>query len=992
MSGFFDEIQFGVDEEQERAKRRSAESGGSFFDEFTRYADQPVGPPESDGRATLPFTPFSPDREDDKRAAEQKRLAANVAEYHAAPLAPAPPVFGEGWGEQNREIAPESFGVDEQRIRLTDALGKPTEEEMASAPFKAMAAGLALGPIAGAVGKAGALLGDVIATSAVGGPAAGARIAAPAATAALPFVEGALLGEAGGPVGGPSSEAAAVAGRLASQRGHALEPISGLIDAVGDAAKKLTPFPGLGGKRMPNDPSQTLEEGLVLARAKMAGAGDTAAERAVSLRGNEQYDKLLEDMLHNRDLAQTASRQVTKGGPVLIEGGISGQDAINRALAAEAQLSSTPEGAAYLAQKLPGVDAWRTEILDMARASGQVDPAFQGLPDYVPHVYKGRLQDEYLPGLLTDTDAATAVSRAIAANQQKITMRGRQAAPGGGGFVPHAPVKSQIQTQAEKHRTGSTKEMAGDPLSRLAVKAASVERKAILNKFVDSLKPLSVTDDVLVNKTVAFDPELHKIYDFGNGKFEILPRDVAEAVSAAGTLREDMDPVVKILSAVRNITAGGILKYNPGYHAKQQADDFVSGFMNAPWGRRIEYVKEWWNHGKKLKAAFADVRAGKYSPELADYRRQGLLTDIYESLVKTDGEVREISEKATKPASGIGARIDQMGKVRETRAKAALAALFRAEGATADRASYVANKWMGNYISQSATGRTLNAIVPFFKWATTAIRRLSTGMAEDPVTGGKFTKRGAAHSPLKDILPLATIASIWNYYQSGGEDKSFDGFIIPGTDTKVGIPGYGTLMTDPTKLDEGGFLRFRTNPAIRVMAERAFGGKKAVPEEAVTADTQARIQAKQGGIGGDNPAVKAVFGDLLAGHNLSPQNQADLEKFAAAAGVLRRATSADSSERGGLSEFARMMSPLRISDAKQERQSHFYRSRDSILQEAATLVERKQSGELKPLIKEWIAGGGDPKDFIAELKAGKRRAAEYEKLTREQRARLRLAR
>ena len=146
-----------------------------------------------------------------------------------------------------------------------------------------------------------------------------------------------------------------------------------------------------------------------------------------------------------------------------------------------------------------------------------------------------------------------------------------------------------------------------------------------------------------------------------------------------------------------------------------------------------------------------------------------------------------------------------------------------------------------------------------------------------------------------------------------------------------------------------------------------------------------------GGIGVDNPLVSGatlglsskagdLYSKLFPGNlNLSYQDQADLEKYFAAAGDFRHITGENRAI-----DYARLVSPLRFTDVKQEQRQKAIRSHDELIQAFADATSGAQRREV---MREWVKAGNKPMDLIRERATGKKQTKIYQNMDSEKRLR-----
>jgi hypothetical protein len=369
---------------------------------------------------------------------------------------------------------------------------------------------------------------------------------------------------------------------------------------------------------------------------------------------------------------------------------------------------------------------------------------------------------------------------------------------------------------------------------------------------------------------------------------------------------------------------------------------------NVPWGKHGEFAGRVKHHVGTLMDEFAKVNNGEFSPIIAQYRRRGTMNEIFESLVDTQGEVRQFSSKTLGHGKGgLGDWIDEAGQIRETAIKSSLADMYESMGATPERAASLANQVTGDYISKSKSGRELNEFLPMMKWYTNAVKRLTVAALEDPVTakrnpfGMTSTElgRAASTSPWSKIVPAAMAAMLWNGATSGKWGE-YDGLMVPGTDQKIMMPGYGNLL--------GGVGDSKTMaPSVKGLMGRASMGiqgpvmlgtgystdmkKVGRFRESSPYANQARDSARGGGLGIDNPLVDAVTPDVAT-------------------------------------DALRVISPVQIQDTK--RAAAFNRKGDlnAYVRDyrSATTQDEKDA-----ILAEWRDEGGKNADILLEARRGK---------------------
>lgn len=568
----------------------------------------------------------------------------------------------------------------------------------------------------------------------------------------------------------------------------AREKVGAASDYISDG---LTAHPGLEKVKMPDNPDITADYALSLNRAKAGTEGDIAAVMAREIRqGDPVMGEEFLKVLHYRDLAKRAEKQLAGQLPVKLEGGISAADAMREAVAAEERLRAMPGGELYLHKKLSLADKMRDDMADYAIETGQMSPE-SVREQYIPHYTEGKFHDQNLPGLVPDSEAAAFV-RDAKRNGGELTGR-----PGKGQHGPTPNAAGSVMQRREKFAEGSTDKLVGDPLDRLAVKYAEIRRRGEMNKFAERLKPLSVTEDVMAGR-VDFSPGEHAIYYYGNGKYEIFPREIGEALGKSQTFTEPGE-LQKALRWSNNQMRKGVLTYNPAFQAKQMLDDPIWGAINAPWGSKTKtLVNSYKNFGKAWRELKLEEQ-GFPSEMLNEWRRHGTMNEVYETLIDTTSEVKKISDKTkfTGP-DGILTRLrkfsDRLGQAREGAVKESLYQTWRERGANPETAAMVANKSTGNFIYKSKLGQELGEVAPMNRWFANAVRILTKDAFKDPVTGERFTKQGVGSSPWTVIAPAAVAALVWNTAATNGENMDIDGLVIPGTKYKVYYPGFGTLV------------------------------------------------------------------------------------------------------------------------------------------------------------------------------------------------------
>jgi len=897
-------------------------------------------------------------------------------------------------------------------------------------------------------------LGTVLRAGQAGGAIAAGQAAGPALNAAAPIVEGAVLQDAGMHNAGPASMGFSF-GAVPETAGKKL--YSGIDpEPIADMLRNTRSFPAAGEIVMPDDPSMKLRKSLELLNSRKAGAGETWGNRARSWRvGDEDQQKAFLEYLDAANNDARVRRAQAAGMPVpdlpnditpadnwltLMQKkrqfGLDPTDAqwvppgeampdgsfgpTQGKWFPKGEIIGTPEqkGRAYFDSLMPKIEEARSEMLNVGKATGQMDAGqgllgaplpdgaagpigydggFQGFEDYVPNVLEMRFQDRNRLQMLADTEAHNRFNLGVPA-------------AGRAGFSNGPP---GITKATLPHYEGSKQALEGDAFQRLAWKGAQVERNAMMNQFVDRLKPLEIDTTVPGFK---FDPETMGAYVRGPGDIAVFPRDVALALSEAGEQRE-VGMIQKGLGFFNNLTRQGLLKYNPSFQIKQVADDLAVGMANVPLGKQKEFLGSVKQHMETLLGEYAKVNEGEFSPVLAAYRRRGTMNEIFESLVETQNEVRQFSEKTMgHETSGLSKWLDEAGQVRETAVKSALADMYEGMGATPERAASLANQVTGDYISRSKTGKELGEFIPMMKWYTNAVKRLTVAALEDPVTAkrnpltmsGAELQRAASTSPLSKIIPAAIAASILNGAMTGGKHWDADGIIFPGTNQKIGLPGYGAIIGGVSSEKTPGATMSGLEDRLASILQAAslmtkgetIGGRKADPfsYHSVSPGDRAREMARRGGLGINNPLLQAVnpFANaenaLLEktdslrptaalgfehGGNLSPEAQKALEGFSALPGVFRRATSQDVPFSNNLAGIARSISPFQITDVEQQGQFDFEDQKDALLKRIA-------AGDASA-IGEWAAGGGTAGEIKRDLKGGQKQKTLFESLTPEQR-------
>lgn len=744
----------------------------------------------------------------------KERALQTWREQKHGPAAPTP--------DQQIEASPEMLGTDEQSVQEYDTLYKQrgslnpftaapsfTEEDkqkIAADPWmaerhknlSAVDAGVQSGidkNIAG-LGQFGTLMGGVLGLGSARATGAGVGRASvhSAAQAASPV-----------PIPAPSNPAlpkpqlAGPAAKLvrSGERGAAIDIVGEVVGAVKDTAaavdKKFRVAPGLEKLEMPSPvagkTAGTAEDAYVTAKTRMGNAGDIHASRARSIRGKPGEEFLESEflkVLDMRDKAQRGLEQIRRGDPVLLEGGITVHDAMTEALDAEQRLLSMPGGQQFMNDRMLKVDSWRQEIETMARGSNQMGGAPR--QDYIPHILKAKINDKNVPNVVADSASKGAIARWSAGEDMARPI-----------LSEHSD--ALVRQRAEKFAEGSTKELLGDPLDRLAVKAASVERRSRMNKFVKDMETAFGLDkNQFKTNPAAFDETKHAIRWYGNGSDDwmVLPKEVNEAIAKIG-LNAEPGVTEQALGWVSNLAKKGLLKYNPKFQIKQLADDPATGFMNAPVGRKLEFLKSAWGHFTTAFEELGKEQRGEYSPILTAMRRRGTMNEVFESLLDTVDDVTTISEKTKVQKPGALGKLsnflDRLGQSREAGVKSGLADVWEQEGALPDRAVRWSNYVTGDYQNRSAAGREMDVLVPMKKWFITQIGRLTKEIATDPVTG-KASKKGLLSSPAAMIVPAAVLSSAWNAFWTNGKMMKPYAFAVPGTDYAVTLPGFGGFVRD----------------------------------------------------------------------------------------------------------------------------------------------------------------------------------------------------
>ena len=788
----------------------------------------------------------------------------------------------------------------------------------------------------------------------------------------------------------------------------------------------LRNYPGLSQFTMPDDASMRADKALELVRSRISGAGETWANRVDEIRklGEENPD-LFQTYLKYLDAADFESRVKAAEAAGKPAPKLPTDDYYTNLHQSRQALGLDPNDLEWNGQswipasqgskaaargfydKLHGkVESMRDEMWNVAKATGQVKPdeivapaldegfqgpvgfiESQGRENYVPHLIKSRLEDEMRPGMLADTEAE---------NMFNYGAPGRGRAGTGTG--------TPLQQRGEQTYEGSSRELAGDPLERLGWKGALVERRGMMNQFIDRLKPLEKDTTAPGFK---YDRNTMGTYDLGGGRIAVYDRPIAEALSDASTVR-DPGMIQKFLGMINNVARKGLLKYNPSFQAKQIADDLASAMLNVPYGYHQKYLQKVVEHGETILNEFSKVNRGEFSPVLAAYRRSGAMNEVYESLVDTQGEVKQLSEKLRGGHNpGPGKWLDEMGLARETAAKAAYADVMKEAfpDITDERAMSLANQVMGDYISRSKTGRELGEFFPMMKWYANAVKRLSLAALEDPVTAtrnplamsGDELARAGKTTPWGKILPMAVAATLWNRAVAGRSD--FDGLIVPGTNQKIVFPGVGGLLSGDKSMEWSvkGLLD-RASPGVNVpvtlITGQSLSGKQASPfTYPVPRDVEARETARRGGIGLNNPtidwAVPDALGEftpdipgLLRDGNLTPEAQRSVESFAAIPGMVRRATSGDSSFWEKLGSIGKSLSPIQVQDVEAQDRFGFRRNKDDLVR---AFREAKTPEEKNAIVREWIDGGGTGKDLVREIRGGITQETIFKALTPKQR-------
>ena len=842
--------------------------------------------------------------------------------------------------------------------------------------------------------------------------------------------------EAGGPF--PIEEVIAKLAADAKERKPGTKLTAG-VD-VGEIFDSFKVAPGLELFPMPDDvtmPANRAYSGLI---SRMAGAGDTAADmgRSIGMSDNPAFEKLFRDYLDYSDEASRAVVREAEGLPNLnrfvsthtgkpmtaAELGAKADEAKD-ALTGVRSVPSTvtpgntmsvpnmPGGEQFFDENMAKIEEWRRKLANRAAETGQLpyklveDPDIQGpfrTPDvrenYIPHILDERVQEEALPGISNRGDANKLIHDALAEGKSEVGL-GQPTGLFGGG--------NPIKELREKHATGSTKEMLGDPLQRLSVKAGQVERRALMNEFIDRLKHLDLTEKVLgvpergIAPTLKYDHDTMRLLDIGKRRL-VLPVQVAEALSKASKTDRPM-VLRRAWQEINNIAKTGLLRWNPSFQIKQVMDDLGTGYSNVAWGKKKEFLKRAEKHARILLDEFGKLKKGGFSEVIAKYRDRNLMTEVYESLIDTSGEMKRISDKTLKGhAPGF---IDKQALIRETSIKAAMADIYETMGATPERAVDIANKWTGDYISKSAGGKVAADILPMTKWYATQLKRLTVGALEDPVGRGigsaapewAGTVRGIKNSPYATLLPVALLAATWNMFVSDGKNSDFDGLLIPGTKQKVGIPGYGSLATFLKGLftDSDDYsaksVAARSAAPIQIGFEGLSGKKVAGPkvnpvrsEVNVPNATQDALLVKRGG----HPAMA----DLAALSRKVPylgaltrdpfQNQSYIEKLTSLPGQIRRVTDKDLSLGDRLLNLVRIISPLNITDTTYKDKSLSYKAKDQAMDAYVNASGEKAKVEAR---KAFMAAGGTLEELMQRARAGQRESDKLLNQTKEQRDR-----
>lgn len=661
-----------------------------------------------------------------------------------------------------------------------------------------------------------------------------------------------------------------------------------ILPDVGKRIRKgLTMHPGLDNVPMPDNPNIDADYAIAMNSAIGGAEGDIAAVQARNIRlGDPAMAAEFEKVLKYRNLSVIASEQMTAGRPVKIEGGLSAAQAMAEATGAEARLRAMPGGDAYFTQAMRKTNDMRRGMSQYAIATNQMDPRSVH-PEYIPTITEGKFQDKNIDGLVPDSEAEAFVRDALAGGGAARPG----GLPGGPGQGMHAPIPagaSAIRQGREKMRLGSTDTLVGDSLDRLSLKAAAGRRKGRMNQFAERLKPLSITDDVKAGR-VTFDSDLHGVYYYGNGQYQIFPKKItlpsgevvenlARSIAEAGQFKKPEGYLPAALVWANNKMRKGILGLNPSFLSKQMADDPVWGAINVPFGEKGRTLVDGYKNFLKAWREIGNENAGIPSPMLNEWRRHGSMNEVYETLTRTVDEVKQISDK-TKVGKGLGF-FERISQAREAGSKEAqYQAWMRQAGVTSENAARAANRASGNFIYKSPLGRELGEVMPMKKWYVNAIRILTVDAFKDPITNVR-NARGVSSSPWTVMAPAAVAALAWNTMVTKGKNTDMDGLIVPGTSYKVQFPGFGSLIKSAGD--------FRRHPA----------------EEMGRAVT---------------PSIMAPL-DYAGRTKYWPGWEKEAERFAAPLGQARRILSPQQGERSAAMDILKTVAPVQVENWKRAKE------------------------------------------------------------------------
>jgi len=522
------------------------------------------------------------------------------------------------------------------------------------------------------------------------------------------------------------------------------------IEWIREAGRKIAaPFqyaPAL--KRYSTSDAAVMADDYLAANRSIVAAGaETAAERAraVQYQHTPAENAAMRRYLVAKDLAATV-----RSGTQTLPAGKSYAQVLQDVRDAAARIEP-----AKLARFEREYRQWADEVWDRLVRSGQVDPAWKR-EDYVPHLVKAYYEEFAGP-------------------------------PAFRGVVESRPGMT-------RQRQGSELPIEEDPYGALAF-ADYVSRKAGKDaELAGEMRRYAVTADVQ-SGTVAFDPAEHALYSFGPGRarilkgrearkvleasgaagpaeplvsgnttYEVLPRDLAEGLFAAGGEFERTG-LGKVLQAAGRWNRNVQLIANPAFHAAQAISDPATAYMNIPVHRWPQFAKAHAAASKRLLQAYAERAAGGAPRYLDEMRQKGYITEVFETLLDRADPTHVISQRRTTPghialpgAAGgawrvvraIPRAVKTAGEFRETSLKIALGEVYESMGASPQRAAQWANRVMGNYQKSGKWGRLAGTHVQFAKWFVEQGLRLTVDIARDPVTG-RHSLRGLASGPAPKI-------------------------------------------------------------------------------------------------------------------------------------------------------------------------------------------------------------------------------------------------